>query len=345
MQCQEPTGLFHLFNFPSIKTAINMDRGDNCSLKQLLLRFLRQETFNYPPLKVEAMFDKSWKISDNERYYFRCNSLKSLLNENKSKLDVVLLRNWRFHAKITADNKLVVQIEVLSMKRSPITQTVRFKGHNHSIFEDKQVAETLRLNEAKIREKTLERELKRAEKKIHKVSKQEPKECSQKYVFHKKSTRDSIEMDANTTAAKLTKAETDTSSVASNHQETDEQHSETYQNRGYLSSDITFFEAATVKPHRYVNMGNQVIHELDRNASKLMNSKRNGDLKERLLDQDEATALFSRAPEVPHWLLQDPIVPVEILTAINQGLISWKEINFTQQAVEALINGADTLFK
>lgn len=322
-----------------------MDRSNDCSLKQLLLRFLRRETFNYLPLKAEAIFDKFWMIRDNDGFYFRCNSLKHLLNENQSKRDLVLLKKWRFYAKVTVNNKLLIQMEVMSIKRIPVPQNDRFSGLSRNVFEDKQVMETLRLNEKKIREQTLEKELKRAEKKIQKGQKQLMKESSQKCTFQRDNTRDSIEIDKNTTAVKLTKAETDTSSIASNHQETEERNSQDFQKRGYLSTDVTFFEAATVNPQRYQNIRNHVIHELERNVSKMTNSNRNGDLKERLLDQNETNALFSRAPEVPQWLLQDPITPVEILTAISNGMISWNEINFSQQVVEALVNSADTLFK
>ena len=313
------------------------------NLRDLLLKFIKNEEIIYKPIKVEAVFDKSWKLSDDCGYYLKSSNMKDSLDVDLDAIYQVTLKKWRFVLKTSKQTKMcTVDLRINKLLCCRLENPKFLKSGNANLMDDKMVHNAIKLNifnKTQIKPNN-ERMI---EEKLHKKIQKSAGVASSKFenLLKDHSELKKIEYPTKLNDNKIDKTiEKQVVNSVSLNRPLDEP--------GFSCSVVNFFEAVTCDQFDPFFHHKSFLQQMSFNWIKSENKERIINNEGNVLDDCQRhqlmhisseiskTHLFTRNSEVPHVLLQKPIEVNEILWGITKGVVSWRELDFPIACFEKL---------
>lgn len=305
----------------------------NCepTLRELVLRFLSNPKMIYPVIKLEAMYDKKWKVSDHPSYHIKCPELSQFVDKDTQTKVHLTIKKWNFRlVKSEKDNRLYVTLQPFEAINGRLKESKFFTGSNYDLHEDKIIRNAIRFasNNLSTQKQTQKIEF-GVHKKIHKSSDTE----STKIPSATRIRKNTSEMETiNPPQVARTKEISSFTGIRK------------FQNIGYLCDDLTFtegFSALEFNPlknkveffetmtFRLFKDENVEYHRPNREKimDEVQRQNLNQALKEEYAKQGPKHYISIR-DDIDEDLRRFPIEIQDILFGVKNAYISWDEVEF-----------------
>jgi hypothetical protein len=293
----------------------------------------------YPVIKLEAMYDKKWKVSDHPNYHIKCPELSQFVDKDTQNKAQMTIKKWHFKlVKSEKDNRLYVSLQPFEAINGRLKESKFFTGSNYDLHDDKQIRNAIKFASKQIstQKQTQKLEL-GVQKKIHKSSDTE----SAKFPPATRIRKNTSEIETNYSSQVPKQREISAFTGIRK-----------YQNSGYLCDDLTFTEAFSAlkfnplknKVELFETMTFRLFQdenlEFHRpNREKIMDEVQrenlNMALKEEYAKQGPKHYISIR-DDIDEELRRFPIEIQDILFGVKNGYISWEEIVFPGEVFTCL---------
>jgi len=313
------------------------------NLRDLLIKFLKNEKLTYAPIKLEASFDKNWKLTDDCSYYLKSSNLNDTIGEAKAGYYQVTLKKWQFVCKVFNKTK-TWRIDLVVQKADTcVLQNPKFLlGKNINLMDDSLVRNVIKYANFNPNEKKNE---KRVDEHLHKKIQKESGIASSKFENQLKDSSDQKNTHSKTHAQ--------LSNTVFDRTKNSEKRSPGTQKQsllepGFSCSEINFFEAITSDQFDPLIHQKCFLQQMSFNWTKSENRERIIHNTDEILDDCQRQALLDMPSEIrgggnivcnskiPYVLLAKRVELNELLWGISTAVFSWDELEFPVSCFENL---------